>query len=220
MTARARRRRAAVLLSLALACGGLAASQVRSRASAVERQVGPLVPVLAARADIPAGAKIDAAHLVVREVPQRFVPPDTLANADDVLGLKAKSAVPAGGYLTAAVLGESPGSGREPGGLQPGERALEVSVAGGEGLAGVGAGTRVDVLVTTERRSFLALEDVELLGLRRGPQEKSLATLRVSLRQAVYLTASQSFAREIRLLPRPGGEPRGAGSPSVSASGL
>ena len=44
--------------------------------------------------------------------------------------------------------------------------------------------------------------------------------LRVSLRQAVYLTAAQSFAREIRLLPRAPGEPRGAQSLSVSASGL
>lgn len=220
MTPRARRRRAVVLLSLAIACGGLAASQVHSKASAVEREVGPLVPVLAARADIAAGDKIDAAHLAVREVPQRFVPPDTLASADEVLGLRATSAVPAGGYLTEGVLDTGRGGGRDPGGLRPGERALEVSVAGGEGLAGAGAGTRVDLVVTTDRRSFLALEDVELLGLRQGGEEKSLATLRVSLRQAVYLTASQAFAREIRLLPRPGGEPRYGGSPSVSASGL
>ncbi|MFL5826552.1 MAG: hypothetical protein ACJ76V_08525, partial [Thermoleophilaceae bacterium] len=36
----------------------------------------------------------------------------------------------------------------------------------------------------------------------------SLATLRVTLRQAVFLTAAQSFARELRLLPRPPGERR------------
>jgi len=82
----------------------------------------------------------------------------------------------------------------------------------------------VDVLVTTEHRSFMALEDVELLGVRQGAEggagAKSLATLRVSLRQAVYLTAAQSFAREIRLLPRAPGESRGAQSVSVSASDL
>jgi Flp pilus assembly protein CpaB len=183
----------------------------------VEREVGPLVPVLAARADIAAGAKLDAAHLAVRNVPQRFVPPDAFATATEVVGLRARTAVPAGGYLTEGAVDTGHGEARDPGALGSGERALEVSVAGGQGLAGAGAGTRVDVLVTTERRSFLALEDVELLGLREGAEQKSLATLRVSLRQAVYLTASQAFAREIRLLPRPGGEPRGAGSPSVSA---
>jgi pilus assembly protein CpaB len=82
----------------------------------------------------------------------------------------------------------------------------------------------VDVLVTTEHRSFLALEDAELLGIRPGPESdsgaKSLATLRVSLRQAVYLTAAQAFAREIRLLPRAAGESRGGQSLSVSASAL
>lgn len=224
MTRAARRRRAAVLLSLALAFGGLAASEVSSRAGAVERQVGPLVPVVAARADIPAGAKIDVAKLVVRQVPQRFVPPDTLASAADVAGLRADSPIPAGGYITQGSI-DRPGGGRGgPAGLRPGERVLELSVAGGQALAGAGAGSRVDVLVTTERRSFLALEDAELLGIRQGAEgdsgAKSLATLRLSLRQAVYLTAAQSFAREIRLLPRGPGDPRGAGSLSVSASAL
>jgi pilus assembly protein CpaB len=32
------------------------------------------------------------------------------------------------------------------------------------------------------------------------------ATLRVTVRQAVYLAAAQSFARELRLLPRAAGD--------------
>jgi pilus assembly protein CpaB len=215
VTQKARRRRAAILLSLALACGGLAASKVSSRASAVEREVGPLVPVVAARADVASGTKLTPEHLTVREVPQRFVPPDTLATASDAIGLRVHANIPAGGYLTQGALETGAGA-RDPGSLRPGERALEVSVTGGQ----TPAGGRVDVLVTTERRSFLALEDVQLLGLRQGAEGKSLATLRVSLRQAVYLTAAQAFAREVRLLPRPSGEPAGATAPSVSASGL
>src|SRR5206468_12883701 len=191
---------------------------------AVEREVGPLVPVVAARGDIAAGAKIDVSRLVVREVPQRFVPPDTLASPGDAVGLRAQTAVPAGGYITQGTLDRGPGTGRDPAGLRPGERALETAVAGGQALAGAVPGTRVDVLVTTEHRSFLALEDVELLGIRQGAEGdsggKSLATLRVSLRQAVYLTAAQSFAREIRLLPRAAGEARGGQGLSVSASAL
>ena len=37
------------------------------------------------------------------------------------------------------------------------------------------------------------------------------ATLRVRLKQAVYLTAAQNFARETRLLPRAPGDRRRAG---------
>jgi pilus assembly protein CpaB len=222
VTPRARRRRAAILLSLAVACGGLAASEVSSRASAVERRVGPLVPVVAASRDIATGARIGTSDLSVRQVPQRFVPPDTLASPDEAAGLKAQTGIPAGGYVTQGAVDR--GGSRDGSGLRPGERALEIAVAGGRALAGAGPGTRVDVLVTTEHRSFLALEDAELLALSRGPEgdsgAKSLATLRVSLRQAVYLTAAQSFARETRLLPRPAGDSHGGATPSVSASDL
>lgn len=215
-----RRRRALILLSLALACGGLAASEVSSRASAVEHEVGPLVPVVAARQDLASGTKLQPGQLTVHQVPQRFAPPDTLASAGEVVGVRLQTGIPAGGYLTQGALERGGADRGDPGGLHPGERALEVTAAGGQGLAGSGPGTRVDVLITSERRSFVALEDVQLLALRQGSEGKSLATLRVGLRQAVYLTAAQSFAREIRLLPRPAGE-RPAGRPaSVSASEL
>jgi pilus assembly protein CpaB len=215
-----RRRRALILLSLALACGGLAASQVSSRASAVEREVGPLVPVVAARQDIAAGTKLEAGQLTVREVPQRFVPPDTLASAGEAVGVRLQAAIPAGGYLTQEAIEKAGGAGGDPDTLRPGERAVEVAAAGGEGLAGTGPGGRVDVLITSEHRSFVALEDVQVLALRQGSEGKSLATLRVGLRQAVYLTAAQSFAREIRLLPRPEGERPAGRAASVSASDL
>ena len=99
-------------------------------------------------------------------------------------------------------------------------------------------GARVDVLVSTEPRegpgrSFLALEDVEVLDLAAGapdaaaaepeddgPAATATATLRVTLRQAVYLTAAQNFAREVRLLPRPPGDRSRAGRSAVSAGGL
>ena len=89
----------------------------------------------------------------------------------------------------------------------------------------VGPGARVDVLVTREGqdggagRTSLALEDVEVLAAAPAPADDSggrsggapaaarvAASLRVTLRQAVYLTAAQSFAREIRLLPRAPGD--------------
>jgi pilus assembly protein CpaB len=102
---------------------------------------------------------------------------------------------------------------------------VTVEVAGGSALADLASGTRVDVLVSTETgagggRTVMALAGVELLQLAEtgggygdpggsastdptstGPT--ALGTLRVTLRQAIYLTAADNFAREIRLLARP-----------------
>jgi pilus assembly protein CpaB len=47
----------------------------------------------------------------------------------------------------------------------------------------------------------------------------ALATLRVTLRHAIYLTAADNFAREIRLLPRPPGDHSRAGQ-AVSSGQL
>jgi pilus assembly protein CpaB len=94
------------------------------------------------------------------------------------------------------------------------------------------------VLVSTEGgagrgRSFLALEDVELLALRPASGEgavgsgesqrrapTAVATLRVTLRQAVYLTAAENYAREVRLLPRPPGDRGHLGRAAVGEGGL
>ena len=224
MSARVRRRRAFVLLSLALASGGLAASLVRSRERAVERRVGPLVAVVVARRDLPAGHEVQPGDVANRRIPARYVPPGAAVNPEEVGGLRTAMTLPAGAYLTAAALGES---GHETGGgyrLRPGERAAQVEVSGGGGSSqGVAPGTRVDVLVSSEGRdggghTFLALEDAELLGAR--PEGGGvLATLRVTLRQAVFLAAAADFAKRVRLLPRPRGDRTHLGRAVASAGG-
>ena len=238
MSTRTRRRRAAVLLSLALACGGLAASEVGSKVRDVEARVGAPVPVLVAARELDAGRAIERGDVQVREVPERFAPPDALAAPEEVLGTAPSAPLPRGAHLTASSLGGSSAEG-SPGALRKGERAVEVAVTGAAGLAdAAGPGARVDVLVSTEPRegpgrSFLALEDVEVLDLAagaadatapepedEGPATSATATLRVTLRQAVYLTAAQNFAREVRLLPRPVGDRSRAGRAAVSAGGL
>ncbi len=152
--------------------------------------------------------------------------------------------VAAGGYVTAGMLeGGQPRSGA--GALRAGERAVELAVAGGAVLAGAAPGARVDVVVSSEGdgggRTLVALEDAELLGLRAaagdaasgaaggaeaatapgsGAAPTAVATLRVTARQAVYLTAAANFGREIRLLVRPPGDRRRVGDAAVSAAGL
>jgi pilus assembly protein CpaB len=234
---RPRRRRGLVLLSLALASGGLAASQVRERERGVEARVGPLVAVVVAKRELPPDEPLRPSDVGVERIPARFVPPDALGAPAGLAGARTAVPVAAGAYLTAGLLEGAEAAG-EGGPLRPGERALELAVGGGSALAGAGPGSRVDVLVSTESRdgggrTFVALEDVELLQLGPAaeggfaaeepvdaPTATALATLRVSLRQAVYLTAAESFGREVRLLVRPPGDRRRTGAVAVGEGEL
>jgi pilus assembly protein CpaB len=232
------RRRALLLLSLALVTGGMAASSVRSRVREVEAQVGPLVPVVVAVRDLGANVRLSGGRihraLEVRRVPQRFVPRDAASSLEELVGARTAVPLKAGAYVSISEL-DADGS-RAPGGavaMKPGERAVAVEVTTADALGEVPPGTRVDVVVSSgegsEGRSFVALADVELLTLRaggigqqrdegeRGP--RSTATLRVTLSQAISLTAASNFAHEVRLLARPPGdhgaaprEPAGVGS--------
>jgi pilus assembly protein CpaB len=212
------RRRGLLLLCLALVCGGLAASQVRERERRAAATLGPLVPVAVASRDLPADHRLAEGDLGARRVPARFVPPDVLGDPAQLAGARTAVPLAAGAVLTASVLGAGRNDSDQGVGLRPGQRAVSVRVAGA--LADAQPGSRVDVVVSTQPapgggRTFVALEDVDLLGLRGA-----LATLRVTARQAVYLTAAANFAHEIRLLVRPPGDRRRIGTATVGAGGL
>lgn len=221
-----RRRRGVVLLALALVLGGLAASDVARREATLERALSPAVPVVVARKDMPAGRRLRTRDLSIRDVPARYAPPDAAVSPRELTGARLDVAVPAGGYLGPAHLAAPPGLPTPA--VRPGERAAEVVANGAPEL--VVAGARVDVLVTRDhggrRATTLALQDVEVLASEPAadpagerPVRQVAATLRVTLRQAVYLTAAQSFAREIRLLPRAAGD-RGRASALRIGGGL
>jgi pilus assembly protein CpaB len=224
----ARRRRGLLLLSVALASGGLAASQVHEREQTAARELGPTVDVVVAARDLGAGERATTGALALRRVPARFAPPDALTSDVGLAGARASAAVPAGGYLTAGMVESA--ERRATDGLRRGERVVTVQVAGAGALPDVTPGSRVDVLVSTETgtaggRTVMALAGAELMRLGEptgggydGPDIEgdgladpsaaptSLATLRLSVRQAIYLTAADNFAREIRLLARPPGD--------------
>lgn len=222
---KARRRRGLLLLSVALASGGLAASQVQERERSMAAQVGPAVPVLVAAHDLAAGARVPRGAVTARRVPAQFVPPDALPPSAELAGARLAVPVAAGGYLTAGLFQGSNSEHSRRGGMGRGWRAVVVEVSGAAGLV---EGSRVDVLVSTESgvgggRTLVALAGAELLRLGAAVPDASpangdapagptaLATLRVTLRQAVYLTAADNFAREIRLLARPPGDHSRAG---------
>jgi pilus assembly protein CpaB len=208
-----RRRRAALLLGLALVLGALAASDVARRERALREQAGPAVETLVASAPLAAGRRIEPGDLAVRRVPERFAP-GAVAVPDLLVGRRLAVDVPAGApldvhLLERAALAAGPV-------IRRGERAAEVVARGSPEL--VLDGVRVDVVVTRERSTELALEDVEVLAARparEGEGRQVAATLRVTVPQAVYLAAASTYATEIRLLVRAPGDRAATGRPAV-----
>jgi pilus assembly protein CpaB len=212
-----RRRRAAALLGLALLLGVLAASDVAGREAALRRRLGPTVTVVVVRTPLRAGERIAREALAVREVPERYAPPGALRDPAAAVGQRAAVAIAERTDLAAPLLAV-PGADAAPRGpaLRRGERALDLVAVGAADA--VVPGARVDVLVTYDGRAGapgptrLALAGAEILAARPrtapdGPDAaglpRLLATLRVTTRQAVALTAAAAAAREVRLLPRP-----------------
>ncbi len=220
-----RRRRALALSALALVLGGMAASDVARREAALRRRLGPVVAVVVAREAVGAGARLGAGgRLAVRRVPARYAPAGAFRRARDVQGLRAAVAIPAGADVTPAMVAAAAAGAP----VRRGERVADVVAVGSPRL--VRPGARVDVVVTREGsgrgRAQLAMEDVEVLTAAPAPAGapgdsgavRVSASLRVTVRQAVYLAAAQSFAREIRLLPRAAGDDaRGAAGLRVGA---
>jgi pilus assembly protein CpaB len=211
-----RRRRAALLLGLALVLGALAASDVARREAALREQVGPAVDVLVASASLPAGRRLEPGDIAVRRVPERFASAGVVV-PELLVGQRLAVAVPAGATLDDHLLERATAGPL----LRRGERAAEVVGRASPEL--VVGGVHVDVVVTREHRAELALEDVEVLATRpvpaaerEGTGPQVAATLRVTVTQAVYLAAASAYATEIRLLARAPGDRRATGRPSVA----
>lgn len=213
-----RRRRALLLGGLALVLGGLAAYNVAGREAELERRVGRLVDVVVARESIAAGERLAVRSLAIRSVPERFAPAGTTGSPQAFVGRRAAVDVPAESDLTAAMIVRDDAAAAGPA-VRRGERVAEIVALGSPEL--VIPGSRVDVLVTPEPagggagEAVLALEDVEVIAATAVAAEDAsagkaaagprvAASLRVTLRQAIYLAAAQDFARELRLLPRAG----------------
>ena len=227
MSASARRRRGVRLLLVAALAGSMAAQRVRREERAIQSQIGAPVPVVIARAAIPARTRIGPQQiqngLAVVRVPRRFAPPGAIRDPLKVVGATTAVDLPRGGYLTRSALAGA----RDPRSLlRAGERAIDVEVSGGARLAALGGpGARVDVVVTTEPRNgtpraFVAADGAELLSLRRSDGGNAVATLRVPVKQAVFLTAATSFGRDARLLVRSPGDRAPAGRIGFAAPGM
>jgi Flp pilus assembly protein CpaB len=225
------------LTGAAAICAGLAISLVNGYAAEVRAQVGPLVPVVVAREGLAPGRVITSAdvgsRLAVVRVPARFAPAAGLRSPEQALGLRTAAPLAAGDYVGRSQLERpTPSGGRS----SDAARSVEIPVWGAASLRELlPQGARADVLVTASAesarpRTYLAVQSVEVASLREpgdasgsgeGTQAPDgVAMLRVTLRQAVLLTAAANFAREIRLVPRPAGDRRRLGPTVVGAGDL
>lgn len=211
-----RRRRALLLGGIALLFGALAASDVSEREAEIEGRVGSPVKVVVAIGAIERGRPIEAAMLALREVPAKFAPEQSFADAGRLIGARAAVAIPAGADLQPALL-EGADSGADGALLAAGanERLSRIIAVGDAGE--IAPGSRIDLLITRDRldgsaTTRVALRDAEVVdaaqasavseGASAGLPRVALA-LRVTLEQAVLLAEAQTAARELRALPRP-----------------
>jgi pilus assembly protein CpaB len=227
------------MLGAAAVCAGLAVSAVDRYADEVEARVGPLVPVVVATGDIARGRtvtrRVASTLLAERQVPQRFAPPGALRSRADAVGFAVAAGLATGDYVSGLQLRASRGPARGRARWSGDARIVEVGVAGTSTMSDVlRGGSIVDVLITTERgrsapRTLLALQRVPVVGFdpgasgslgEGGRESDGRVTLRVTLRQAVLLTAADNFAREIRVVPRAMGDNRRLRPISIPASGL
>jgi Flp pilus assembly protein CpaB len=223
-----RRARAIAFACAALVCAGLAAAVAGGYRTDLESQLGPLRPVVVARARLPAHQALRPAQasrlLEIRRVPERFAPPGALTSTEQATGRAPAAAVPAGAYLLASQLrtqGDRPRS--DPPRLGSGRQPVQIAVSGADALGATGgdpAGSRVDVIVTTEPgpgggrgRTYIAAKAVELLALAQSGDPTAgaglpgsdyatwTATLALTRRQALRLIQAENFARQVRLIP-------------------
>ena len=202
--------RACALGGLAIALGGIAASDVADREAALRRRLGPLEPVLYARAAIGRGEVIGRGALATRGVPRRYAPRTALAAAAQAEGARAAIDIAGGSDIAAAMLAVEEAGGPLTA-ANPRERVVRVVAIGS--AAELVPGSRADVIAAQDSQRgragvvLRAATVVEALPAGESSEGGGLphvaAALRVTLGEALRLARAQAGAHELQLLARP-----------------
>jgi len=209
-----RRRRALFTAALAAMAGLAGMTAVRGYSDTVSRQFGSLRPVVVTTGPLSAGTVLDPRRtersMERRRIPARFAPSGPLSSPSEAVGLETVVDLPAGSYVTTAVVGPS-GEGRGGDGISlRGVVPVEVSVHGVGALPG--RGRRVDVLVSDQdgfgsasgtrvaARSAVLLE-VSVAGEVGAQPGTGLVTLGLDRRAAVRLVDAEAAGRRITVIP-------------------
>lgn len=187
------------------------------------------VPALVAVADVPAGTVLDEPTLAGAFSATRLSGGAPLgglpADPAQVVGRRTAAALVPGEPLTLAALG---GGRPAVAPLVPGERAVAVPAqAAGAAATALEPGMRVDVVASSGEgpagRTRVIVAAAEVLAVEPGADggfgqapAAGAVLLRAGARDALLITAALNFAREVRLLARPGDEGPGSPVPEVS----
>ncbi len=210
------RNRIGMVLLLALLSGGLAAylafTVLRNPASpSAERSGEAMVEVAVAARDMGLGHELVPEDIRMQRWPASAVPPGYATSKDEIVGRGLITPVITNEPLMATKLGLKEAGGGLPITLQPGMRAVSVSVNEVIAVAGfVRPGTRVDIMVTLEDApgvgeplTQIFMEDVKVLTANQAyqpnpngePTPYTVATLEVTPEQAEKLKLATEKGR-------------------------
>ncbi|HET6830391.1 MAG TPA: SAF domain-containing protein [Solirubrobacterales bacterium] len=215
-----RRGRALAFAALAVACGLASAGIASTYRERVDEQLGEVRTVVTVTRPLPVGSELRGRlaerSLAIREVPDRFLPPDAIADPRVVAGRRLAAAVPAGSYLLGSHLRSGAGPRERAPRIGGDRQPVEVTVSGAGALAATGPErAEVDVVVAGEpvtggtARVRVAARSVRLLAIAPADPAAATttggdswsATLALTRREALELIEAENFAREIRLIP-------------------
>lgn len=168
--------------------------------------LGRMVEVVIATRAIQPLTAVTAADVTVMKVPERFAGADHLSSTDQIVGKMMAVAVPKGAHLPRFALYTAPQ-------LRPGERPWELHEGGNVLVdSGLQTGDLVDVLVASAKGGqevvLQIITRARVLDMRAREKERPLAiSLGVSGDESRALMEAENFARQVRVVRRPGGTP-------------
>lgn len=214
-----RQRRGVLLIGLAVIAAGGVFWMVSQYLADVRTQLGPMVSVVAvADDDLPPFATPSSEDLEVREVPRRWLPPNSFTDPAQIGDRVTAAAVPAGTVLSQGMFLDRPAIG-------PGEREIAIMVDAETGVGGkITSGAVVDIFATfvgddsTAPSSRIVVQRAEIIEVGSpvdtpagvagpgsvgfGSSQRLPVTFRLSIEDARTLTYVESFAASIRLALR------------------
>lgn len=215
-----RQRRGALLIGAAALGALVVFFTVLSYVGGVSAQVGDTRTALELTRDVSAYEPVTPDMIATIEVPAKWLPDTALSDPRQVSGLVTASDLPKGALLQQGMVRDRPG-------IQAGNREIAILVDARTGVAGkVRPGDRVDLIATMQGEDEVPRAEIIVsnalvidVGVARTgrdsdsdsadfgePQTLVPVTFALPVREALQVSYAESFAQELRLALRGGGD--------------
>lgn len=208
-----RQRRGVLLIALAVVLAGVVFVAISGYLRDVRRQLGPMLTIVATSSDLTAYTPIQPEHLVTAEVPERWAPPNTFRDPQELIGMVVSADVPQGTLMTTGLVRERPT-------VEQGQREIAILIDAETGVAGkLRTGDVVDIFATFAGdpetgvlpSSRIVVQRARVLEVGELVTEEDESfnvstsvpiTFLLSIADARTLTYVESFASSVRLALR------------------